>query len=54
MLTLELQSSIEGILENVWAKEVIETDLPFDVRRRALLAYMHVSAAHRSKQRLNV
>lgn len=40
----ELASSIEGTLENVWAKEVIDTELPFDVRRRALLAYMHVSA----------
>ena len=39
----ELTSALEGMLEMIWVKEVVDTTHPFDVRRRGLLVYVHVS-----------
>lgn len=39
----ELKASLEGILNAIWIKEVIDTEQPFDIRRKALLVYLHVS-----------
>jgi hypothetical protein len=37
------KQSLEGILETVWVREVIDTEQAFETRRKGLLAYLYVS-----------
>ena len=43
VLTLsELVAGLEEMMEVIWVKEVIDTGMPIEVRRRALLVHFHV------------
>jgi hypothetical protein len=39
----ELDGDIEGILEQIWLSDVQDTSGDYEVRRRGLLVYLHVS-----------
>jgi hypothetical protein len=39
----ELEGAIEGILEQIWLSDVQDTSGDYEVRRRGLMVYLHVS-----------
>lgn len=41
----ELEGALEGILEQIWLSDVQDTSGDYEVRRRGLMVYLHVSPA---------
>lgn len=39
----ELEAGLEEMMELIWVKEIIDTGMPIEVRRRALLVHFHAS-----------
>lgn len=39
----EMGDALSSLLESIWAKHIQDTEQPFEIRRRGLLVYMHVS-----------